>query len=131
MSRESIARVSLLEYGGAGVHRRAGRGMDETLASGNIGVESARIDSVNGNVGAICRIRCGAQFRTIFLACLRDSARKLDHGFSARNRRKNVGKAFHGEQLLIGIEDVEFGFVGCECCAVICWMSYSPFCAAA
>ena len=84
------------------------------IAARRRGEQSARIDRIDRNVGAICGVGGGAQLRAIFFAGLRDAAGEFDQRFSAGDSAENVGEAFDGCEFLVGIEDVEFGFIGRE-----------------
>ncbi len=50
--------------------------------------------------------------RAVFFAGLGDAAGEFDHRFSSRNHPEDVGQALDGLELLVGIEDVEFSFIG-------------------
>ena len=69
---------------------------------------------IDGDVGAIGGVGGGAQLRAIFFAGLRDASGEFDDRFPAGNYAEDVGEAFDGCELLVGVEDVEFGFVGRE-----------------
>ena len=83
-----------------------------TSPPGSRGHQAARVDGIDGDVGAIGGVGGGAQLRAVLFAGLRDAAGEFDHRFASGNHAEHVGQAFDGFELLVGIEDVEFGFVG-------------------
>ena len=81
---------------------------------GGVGEQTARVERINRDVRAIRGVGGGAKLRAIFFAGLRDASGEFDERFSAGDSAENVGEAFDGGEFLVGIEDVEFGFVGRE-----------------
>ena len=97
-----------------GKHGVAGGRADAGIAAGNLRHQAARIHGVDGDVGAIRGIGGGAQLRAIVFAGLGDAAGELDHRFFAGDVAEQVGHGFERGELAIGVENVEFGFVGGE-----------------
>ncbi len=107
-----FALVRLMKYRGAREHRSSAGRVGGHVAARRRGQQTARIDRVNRYVGAIRRVGGGAQLRTVFFAGLRNPAGKFDHRLSSGNSTEHVGQSFHRRQLLVRIENVEFGFIG-------------------
>ena len=113
---ESVARIlaliGLVVNGCAAEHRSSGRGVHGDVAAGRSGEHAARVDRVDGDVGAIGGVGDGAQLGAIFLARLRDPAREFNQRLSSGNSRQHIRETFDGRKLLVGVEHVEFGFIG-------------------
>ncbi len=101
-----------MEYGSAAEHRRARRGGCGDVAARRRGKHAARVDRIDGDVGAVGGVGRGRQFGAILFPGLGDAAGEFDERFAARDRRQHIGDALDGDELLVGVENVEFGLIG-------------------
>ena len=76
--------------------------------------QPARIDGIEGDVGADGCVDGGLKLRLIVHAGFLDAARNVDQRLLFRIARETAGGIFERGQLAIGIEDVELGLVGDE-----------------
>ena len=102
-----------MKHGCAREHGGAGGGVCGGIAARSFRKEASSVDRIDRDIGTIRCVGCCPQLGSILFAGLRDSACKFDHGFSSGNCGKNIDEALHGEELLIGVECVELGFVRC------------------
>ena len=109
-----FALIGLVIDGRAGKHGISVGGIRGGVAAGRRREQTARIKRINRDVRAIRGVSGGAQLRAIFFAGLSDASGEFDERFSAGNSAEDVGEAFNCGEFLVGIEDVEFGFVGRE-----------------
>ena len=84
------------------------------IAAGNFSHEAARIDGVDGDVGAIGGVGGGFQLGAIVFASLGDAAGELQHRLLAGDFAEQIGDGFERGELAVGVEDIELGFVGGE-----------------
>ena len=109
-----LPRLALLEDGRSGEHGVSRRSAHAGVAAGDFGQQAARVHGVDGHVGAIGGVGGGAKLGAIILARLRDAAGELHHRFFAGDVFQQIGQRLDGDQLAVGIEDVELGIVGGE-----------------
>ena len=109
-----LARLALGNDGCAGEHCVAAGRARAGVASRRRRQQPARIDAVDGNVGAVRGVGRGDELRAIFLAGLRDAAGELNDRFLAGNSFEDFAQRFDGGEFPVRIENVEFRVVGGE-----------------
>ena len=89
------------------------------IAAGDQGYQAASVDGIKRDVRAHGGIDRSFDLRLILDAGFSDPAREIDHGFLFGKDAQLAGGVFESGQLAVGVEDVEFGFVGGETAAVV------------